>query len=144
MKNGLFISPEGSSEHTRGMNHGEPATDLGKRLRIRAAELTMSDADVARAAKMSTRNYGHYITRGSIPRGTGLERVARALQTNVPWLQFGIGDPCHQQDDLVKAGGDAASEGAALIARMPAEQQRSVLVMLRAIMGVGRPNNRAS
>jgi len=52
---------------------------LGKRLRFRAQELGLSDAEVARRAGLTATRYGHYVTDYREPDLVTLVRVCRVL-----------------------------------------------------------------
>lgn len=54
---------------------------FGERLRRRAARLGMSDAQVAKAAGLSPRRYGHYVTNDREPDLSTLLRISQVLGT---------------------------------------------------------------
>jgi transcriptional regulator with XRE-family HTH domain len=54
---------------------------LGESLRHRAQELSLSDAEVARRAGLSSRRYGHYATGSREPDLATLIRICRVQQT---------------------------------------------------------------
>lgn len=54
---------------------------LGPRLKKRAAELRMKDTEVAIAADVPVRNYGHYAKGRSVPKVDAFLRICRVLET---------------------------------------------------------------
>lgn len=52
---------------------------VGERLRKRARDLGMSDAEVARNAELSTQRYGHYVAGRREPDLATLVRICRVL-----------------------------------------------------------------
>jgi len=52
---------------------------LAKRLRERARQLNLSDAEVARRAGLSERRYGHYVRNTHEPDCATLQRICAAL-----------------------------------------------------------------
>lgn len=52
---------------------------VGRRLRSRAVELGLSDAEVARRAGLTTTRYGHYVTDTREPDLATLVRICRVL-----------------------------------------------------------------
>jgi len=54
--------------------------DLGKRLRERARQLNLSDAEVARRAGLNERRYGHYVTGMREPNLETLVRICAVLE----------------------------------------------------------------
>lgn len=54
---------------------------FGERLRARAKELDLSDAEVARKAGLGTRRYGHYVTGSREPDLLTLIRICSVLHT---------------------------------------------------------------
>jgi transcriptional regulator with XRE-family HTH domain len=54
---------------------------FGERLRHRAEELGLSDAEVARRAGLSARRYGHYVTGNREPDLQTLVRICGVLNT---------------------------------------------------------------
>jgi transcriptional regulator with XRE-family HTH domain len=65
---------------------------FGKNLRIRARQLGLTDAAVARMVGISARRYGFYVTGDRDPDLSTLVKIADALQTPI--------------DDLLREGGD--------------------------------------
>ena len=55
---------------------------LGKRLRDRAQELELSDAEVARRTGLSSRRYGHYVVDRNEPDLATLLRLCEVLNTS--------------------------------------------------------------
>jgi transcriptional regulator with XRE-family HTH domain len=60
--------------------------DLGRRLKRRAKELGLSDAEVARRADLSETRYGHYVGGRREPDLATLVRISRVLGISVGWL----------------------------------------------------------
>jgi transcriptional regulator with XRE-family HTH domain len=54
---------------------------LGEQLRIRAKELDLTDAEVARRAGLSPRRYGNYVTGDREPDLQTLVRICKVLRT---------------------------------------------------------------
>jgi transcriptional regulator with XRE-family HTH domain len=70
---------------------------VGERLRARAAELDMSDADVARRAGLNPRRYGNYVTNDREPDYATLKRICDALDCSADYIlglspEPGVGD----------------------------------------------------
>jgi transcriptional regulator with XRE-family HTH domain len=59
---------------------------LGERLRARAQELGLSDAEVARRGGLSARRYGHYVTSQREPDLQTLLRISSVLHTTPNYL----------------------------------------------------------
>lgn len=55
---------------------------LGRRLRERARELNLTDAEVARRAGLTTRRYGHYVTDRNEPDLETLLSLCAVLETS--------------------------------------------------------------
>ena len=64
---------------------------FGERLRARARELDLSDAEVARRAGLGSRRYGHYVTNHREPDLQTLVRISEVLATTPNYL-LGIED----------------------------------------------------
>ncbi|MCP5073670.1 MAG: helix-turn-helix transcriptional regulator [Rhodobacteraceae bacterium] len=56
-------------------------TSLGERLRLRAGELELTDAEVARRVGISARRNNHYVTGRNEPNLDTLIKICRALNT---------------------------------------------------------------
>ena len=103
---------------------------FGERLRSRAKELGMSNADVARAAGVSDQRYGNYVTDLREPDLDTLVRIASALRTT-PDVLLGVADGKStdpKRDRLV-----AAAEV------VPSEALDIVTVQLEALGRPGKP-----
>src|SRR6266851_10261829 len=59
--------------------HPVPMDFFAKRLRARARELELSDAEVARRAGLAERRYGHYVRGTRAPDFTTLLRISAVL-----------------------------------------------------------------
>lgn len=59
---------------------------IGKRLRERAKELGLSNAEVARRCGLSARRYGNYVTDRRAPDLSTLVLICTALDTTPNWL----------------------------------------------------------
>ncbi len=59
---------------------------FGKKLRERARELELSDAEVARRSGLSERRYGHYVTGRREPNLDILVEICKTLQTTPNYL----------------------------------------------------------
>ncbi|MCB7129546.1 MAG: helix-turn-helix transcriptional regulator, partial [Candidatus Brocadiales bacterium] len=55
--------------------------NFGKKLRERARQLNLADAEVARRAGLSERRYGHYVTGRNEPNLETLVRICTVLET---------------------------------------------------------------
>lgn len=55
--------------------------DFGKKLRERARQLDLADAEVARRTGLSERRYGHYVTGRNEPNLGTLVRICTVLET---------------------------------------------------------------
>ncbi len=75
---------------------------LGKRLRERAAELGLSDSEVARRLDMSQARYHNYVAETAEPDLGSLLRICRVLSTT-PDSILGLGDtPVLDADDALR------------------------------------------
>jgi transcriptional regulator with XRE-family HTH domain len=76
-------------------------TRFGKKLRARARELGLSDAEVARRAGLTERRYGNYVTGIREPDFTTLVRICDVLATT-PDFFLGIMDEPKKQSENEK------------------------------------------
>lgn len=65
---------------------------FAKRLKERADQLGISNAEAARRAGLEERRYGHYVTGRNEPDLATLKRIAKALGTTPNWLLGISGD----------------------------------------------------
>ena len=72
---------------------------VGPRLRARALELQLTDAEVARRAGLTSTRYGHYVSGYREPDLATLVRVCRVLGLRPDDL-LGYDSPCGQSDEL--------------------------------------------
>jgi transcriptional regulator with XRE-family HTH domain len=72
---------------------------VGGRLRSRAVELGLSDAEVARRAGLTSTRYGHYVTDTREPDLATLVRICRVLGTTPDEL---LGFDRAEQDELAE------------------------------------------
>ena len=70
---------------------------FAKQLRLRAKELGLSDAEVARRAGLNERRYGHYVTGEREPNLATLVRISEVLATTPNGL-LGVAEE-NQPDD---------------------------------------------
>ncbi len=61
-------------------------SNLGNRLRKRASDLGLSDAEVARRADLNARRYGFYVTGDREPNYQTLLRICNVLNTSPNYL----------------------------------------------------------
>jgi transcriptional regulator with XRE-family HTH domain len=64
-----------------------------ERVRARAAQLGLSQDEVARRAGFRERTFNHYLTRGSEPNFAGLLRICDVLVTHPNYLLGATDDP---------------------------------------------------
>ena len=99
---------------------------FGKRLRERARELDLTDAEVARRAGLNERRYGHYVTNMREPDLNTLVRICTVLGTTPNYL-------------LDIAEGESALQGREI---SPDEQERKTQqARLMAAGNALEPNN---
>ena len=86
-----------------------------KRLRKRARELNLADAEVARRAGLEVRRYGHYVTGAREPGLETLVRICTVLETT-PNALLGFDDTDSLQGDETRDKRERATIRASLIA----------------------------
>ncbi len=89
---------------------------FGTRLRERARQLDMSDAEVARRLGISERRYGNYVTDEREPDFDLLPKICRALETHPSYLFGFTADPSEPDSSL---GRDGTPAGTQPIAQIP-------------------------
>ena len=89
---------------------------FGARLRARAVELGLSDAEVARRAGLTPTRYGHYVTDYREPDLATLVRICQILGTT-PDSVLCVGTPGGDGDDLAIRRGRLAGFAETLDAR---------------------------
>ena len=95
--------------------------EFGERLRQRAQELELSDAEVARRAGLTARRYGHYVTGNREPDLHTLVRIFEVLRTT-PDQMLGFGARAKKKSERAKltdrliAAADVLDEGQLRIA----------------------------
>jgi transcriptional regulator with XRE-family HTH domain len=90
--------------------------EFGERLRQRAQELELSDAEVARRAGLTARRYGHYVTASRQPDLQTLVRICEVLRTTPDYLLGFAGRAKRKSErarltDRLAAAADALDEG---------------------------------
>ena len=110
---------------------------LADRLRLRARQLGLSHAEVARRANLEETRYSHYICDRRVPDPATLKRIARVLHTSPNWL---IGFTDDDGDDCYRQGG-AAAPGLTLFSRLTevlngpeAEELERLLIQLAVLL----------
>jgi transcriptional regulator with XRE-family HTH domain len=87
-------------------------TQLGTQLRVRARDLGLADAEVARRAGLTERRYGHYVSGTREPNLATLLRICQVLRAT-PNELLGVGAPVARpnQRDRMLARLAAAATG---------------------------------
>lgn len=101
--------------------HFVPMLSFGSRLRQRAEELGVSNAEIARRLGLSERRYAHYVSGQREPDLATLVKIARALGTTPNWL-LAVGEAEETRSDrsvlldrLRLAGGSLTDEALRMI-----------------------------
>lgn len=92
-KNKLCIAFDAMATNNAGMS------EIGDRLRDRARELNLADAEVARRADLSPRRYGHYVSGDRKPDYDTLMKICEVLKCTPNYL-LGVAVAPTQLEDL--------------------------------------------
>ncbi len=106
---------------------------IGDRLRLRATELGLSGAEVARRAGLTTTRYGHYVSDYREPDLATLVRICRVLALRPDEL-LGYEQPDQARDALVEKRGRIA----AFTETMDAASLDLALAVVQAIAATSR------